>query len=98
MTLTPNIATDKQFDETLVTITIGSVSNGFVPTSTTVKKGKTVTWTNRDIVPHTVTGSAFDSGTLQPGQSYTRTFSATGSFDYACGIHPVMQGTINVVN
>lgn len=38
MTQTQTIALDKQFDETMVTITVGGVSTGFVPVSTTVKK------------------------------------------------------------
>lgn len=95
---TPNISIDKQFDESMVTITIGDKTNGFVPASTTIKAGKTVTWTNADIVPHTVTGNGFDSGTIEPGKTYTRTFNQAGSFDYKCSIHTVMQGTINVVN
>ncbi len=97
MTATPTIATDKQFDETMATITIGNVSNGFVPTTLTLKKGGTVTWTNADIVPHTVTGADFDSGSIAPGKTYTRTFNSVGSFDYKCSIHPVMQGTVNIV-
>lgn len=98
MTATPTIAIDKQFDETQATITIGNVSNGFVPTTLTIKKGATVTWTNSDIVTHNVSGAAFNSGDIAPGKTYTRTFSTVGSFDYKCTIHPVMQGTINVVN
>lgn len=97
MTLSPTIAADKQFDETMVTITVGNVSTGFVPVSTTIKKGSTVIWTNRDIYDHTVVGSSFGSGTLQPGMSYSRKFSSVGSFDYNCGIHASMRGTINVV-
>ncbi|MFH1078110.1 MAG: hypothetical protein V1745_02400 [Patescibacteria group bacterium] len=96
---TPNIAIDKQFDMTMVTITIGSATAGaFVPASTTVKVGSTVTWTNGDIVPHTVTGNAFDSGTIEKTKTYTRTFNTAGSYDYHDSIYPVMQGTINVVN
>jgi len=97
MTLTTTISQDKQFNETQVTITIGSVNNGFVPTTITIKNGVTVTWTNSDTMPHTVTGSGWGSGQIQPGQTYTRTFTSTGSFDYHCSNHPVMQGTINVV-
>ena len=97
MTQTTTISQDKQFDETHVTVTIGGVQNGFVPTTITVKVGATVTWTNADIMPHTVTGSAFDSGQLQYNQTYSRTFSTAGSYDYHCSNHPVMQGTINVV-
>ena len=98
MTQTQTIALDKQFDETMVTITVGGVSTGFVPVSTTVKKGSTVVWTNRDINDHTVVGGSIDSGTLRPGQTYSKTFTSTGSFDYHCGIHTGMNGTINVVN
>lgn len=97
MTGTTTISEDKQFDETKITVTIGTVNNGFVPSTMTVKAGTEITWTNADIVPHTVTGSGWASETLAPGQTYTHTFSTVGSFDYHCTIHPVMQGTVNVV-
>lgn len=98
MTLTANINQDKQLSETKITVSIGSINNGFVPGSTTVKRGTEVTWTNNDVTRHTVTGTGFDSGWLEPGASYTHRFNTVGSFDYRCSIHPVMQGTINVVN
>ncbi|MBP7134228.1 cupredoxin domain-containing protein [Patescibacteria group bacterium] len=98
MTQTASINQDKQFDETKITITIGSVNNSFVPTTTTVKRGTQVTWTNRDIMAHTVTGSGWQSGAIPPGQTYTRTFATAGSFDYHCDYHTVMQGTVQVVN
>ena len=98
MTLSPTISADKQFDETMVTITVGGVSTGFVPVSTTIKKGSTVVWTNRDINDHTVVGGSIDSGTLRPGNSYSKKFSSVGSFDYHCGIHTSMNGSINVVD
>jgi plastocyanin len=97
MTQTTTIGQDKQFDETKTTITIGSVSNGFVPTTVTVKAGTEITWTNSDLTAHTVTGNGWDSGQLQPGQTYKRVFSSVGSFDYHCMNHTVMQGTVNVV-
>jgi plastocyanin len=96
-TTTPTIAVDKQFDETLATISIGTVDQGMAPKSLTVKVGTRVTWVNRDITDHTVTGAAFDSGILAPDQQYTRTFTTVGSFDYHCSIHPAMMGTVNVV-
>ena len=98
MTGTPTISIDKQFDETMVTVTIGNVNNGFVPTTTTIKAGHTVTWTNADNVPHRIKGKDFDSGDIAPGKTYTRKFSTVGSYDYTCTFHPVMQGTINVVS
>ncbi len=97
MTLTTTISQDKQFDETKITITIGTASNGFVPTTVTVKKGTTVVWTNNDSQAHTVTGTGWGSGNLQYQGTYSHTFDTVGAFDYKCGIHPTMQGTVNVV-
>ncbi len=108
MTQTTTINQDKQLDETKVTVTIGTMNNGFVPTTTTVKRGTTITWTNSDIVDHTVqwvAGRASNGGslalpqgsaTIRPGQTYSYTFNTAGAFDYRCSIHTVMQGTINV--
>ena len=98
MTLTSTIAADKGFDRSKVTVTIGTVRAGFVPTTFTIKKGVEVTWTNRDTMEHSVRGNGWSSPVLQPGQSWSRVFNTVGSFDYTCGIHPVMQGTLNVVN
>lgn len=98
-TLTTTIAQDKQLDPEQVNITIGDMATiGFLPTTITVKKGSTITWTNNDTAPHTVTGNGWDSGQIDPGETYSRKFTAAGSFDYHCIIHPVMQGTVNVVN
>lgn len=97
MTQTTTIAQDKQFDETNITVTIGNVSNGFVPTTLTVKRGTRITWTNNDITTHTVSGSAFNSPDIAPNHTYVHTMDTVGSFDYHCNIHTVMQGTINVV-
>jgi plastocyanin len=98
-TLTATIAQDKQFDETSVTVSIGDMATvGFVPTTLTIKKGSQITWTNRDVTDHTVTGNGWTSGSLKAGESYTRRFDTAGSFDYHCDIHTVMQGTVNVVN
>jgi plastocyanin len=70
----------------------------FSPTSITVEPGTTVTWVNQGQAPHTAThtGGTFDSGTLQPGQSYSYTFNRAGTYAYYCQIHPNMTGTIVV--
>jgi plastocyanin len=73
----------------------------FDPPNITVAPGTTVTWTNNDSAPHTVTATdpagAFDSGTLQPGQSYSFTFTQPGTtYAYYCAIHPSMTGTVTV--
>ena len=58
-----------------------------------------MTWVNDDQAPHTATANdgAFDSGTLQPGQSFSFTFTQPGTtYAYYCAIHPSMTGTVTV--
>lgn len=63
-----------------------------------IGKGTTVTWTNNDGVPHTVTSDdgAFDSGPIAPGESYTFTFADPGVYAYHCQIHPSMTARVLV--
>jgi plastocyanin len=73
----------------------------FNPPNIVVPPGTTVTWVNADRAPHTVTATdpagAFDSGTLQPGQSFSFTFTQPGTtYAYYCAIHPSMTGTVTV--
>lgn len=70
----------------------------FDPASVSVAVGTTVTWTNIDTVPHTVTATdgSFNSGNLNPGDSFSFTFDGAGTFDYICNYHPNMTGTIIV--
>ena len=73
-------------------------SNSFSPNPIDVKVGDTVTWTNDHREGHTVTSttSEFNSGDIQPGQSFSHTFDKTGSFNYYCIIHPSMVGKVSV--
>ena len=79
---------------------LNTTSPGFSPTTIMVVIGvnNTVTWTNDDTGPHTVTGvnGGFDSGNLEPGQKYTHTFNSVGTFDIKCNYHNWMHGTIIV--
>jgi plastocyanin len=70
----------------------------FSPADLQVKIGDTVTFTNNDSVAHTVTSDTgtFDSGTIEPGKSYTKTFDTAGTFAYHCTIHPSMKAKIEV--
>ncbi len=64
----------------------------------TVKTGTTVTWTNADDIPHTVTSNtgAFKSKVLDSGDKFSFTFAKPGQFGYFCSLHPHMTGTIIV--
>ncbi|GAA3036986.1 plastocyanin [Streptomyces olivoverticillatus] len=71
----------------------------FAPSTLTISRGTTVTWTNDDSAPHTVTSSAsgpLHSSTLHRGDTYSYTFNSTGTFGYYCMIHPDMHGTVVV--
>ncbi len=82
---------------TAETAEIQIINNAFSPSELTISVGTTVKWTNADGVPHTVTSAGnFDSGTIQPGKSFSFTFSKAGSFDYSCSIHPQMKGKVIV--
>src|SRR5690348_6430534 len=74
----------------------------YSPDSVTVEKGNIIEWTNKDIVPHTVTsasdaGATFDSSIIaKNGGTYqldTSKLNAT-EYDYMCTIHPFMTGKI----
>lgn len=70
----------------------------FTPADITVTVGTTVTWTNKDNAAHDVTSnaSAFGSGSLSKGGSYSFTFNTAGTYPYICSIHPSMVGTVTV--
>ncbi len=72
----------------------------FAPAQVTVKPGATITWTNRDDMPHTVTDTAtpraFRSEALDTGDSFSFTFTQPGTYHYFCSLHPHMQGTVVV--
>jgi plastocyanin len=70
----------------------------YQPASLHVKAGTTVTWTNLDEEPHTVTSDAgaFRSGALDTHEAFAFTFRQRGTFRFLCSLHPSMSGTIIV--
>ena len=70
----------------------------FQPDVLKVEVGAKVTWTNDDTVAHTVTAdtNSFASGNLQPGGSFSFTFTRPGTYAYHCSIHPSMHGSVVV--
>jgi plastocyanin len=86
-------------DAPVATNTVSIQNFAFAPGTATVKAGTTVTWTNQDQDPHTVTsmnGGPLQSPPLTNGQSFRFTFTKPGRFDYLCTIHPFMTGTVVV--
>jgi plastocyanin len=74
----------------------------YEPKNITIKRGSTVTFTNKDSAPHTVTpqedAQFTDSGFLKQGQSKTIKFNFAGDQKYYCTIHPMMKGLVKVVD
>jgi plastocyanin len=70
----------------------------FAPHEVTVVTGTTVTWRNSDRTTHTATqdDDAFDSGFIRPGETFSTTFSKSGSYAYHCSIHKTMRGIVSV--
>ena len=70
----------------------------FRPTDLTVAVGTTVTWTNRDDIPHTVVSpdKVFKSKVLDTDEKFSVTFDTPGTFPYFCSIHPKMTGKVVV--
>ena len=75
----------------------------YIPSNIVVEKGKSVTWLNEDSSFHSVTSGfypepsgLFDSGHLDPYQSYTLSFDEYGVYDYFCTLHPWMKAQVIV--
>ena len=70
----------------------------FGPVDLAVSVGTTVTWTNRDDIPHTVvsTDKAFKSKVLDTDEKFSFTFTKAGTYPYFCSIHPKMTGKVVV--
>lgn len=78
------------------TYTVLITGSKFVPEKLKVNPGDKVTWTNEDIVPHTVTGKTFDSTSLDKRGAWTLVRSESGSVPYRCRFHPTMTGVLIV--
>jgi glucose/arabinose dehydrogenase/plastocyanin len=76
----------------------------YQPNPVEVNVGDTVTWTNDDSTPHTVTSGEngqpdgrFDSSIMAPQQTFEHTFTeGAGEYPYYCVLHPNMVGTVSV--
>jgi plastocyanin len=85
--------------QTAATAAVGIDNFTFNPQTVTVKAGTTVTWTNKDDIPHGIaaTNNAFKrSQALDTDDSFSFTFTTPGTYQYFCYIHPHMTGSIVV--
>ncbi len=73
----------------------------YSPDACQVAVGTTLTFVNRDLQPHTATSlegaaAAFDTGTLEQGETEQITFTQPGDYPYYCTVHPDMRASITV--
>jgi len=89
-------ASSQQTEATVVEVKIDNFSFG--PATITVSLGTTVTWTNRDDIPHTVVSDdkVFKSKVLDTDEKFSYTFAKAGTYPYFCSIHPKMAGKVIV--
>ena len=84
---------------------VASDIEGFKHQNLSISVGDTVTWTNQDNAPHTVShglspdvesSPEFQSGNFSKDGTFSHTFDAAGTFAYFCEVHPSMVGSITV--
>jgi plastocyanin len=73
--------------------------SGFTPNKVTIAFGDTVTWTNKDTGNHQVLADQMGfptSPVLAPNQTYSHTFTKSGSFGYRDALNTKRRGTVTV--
>jgi plastocyanin len=87
-----------------VTVLVGNGGFFFSPSSVTIHPGDTVQWswsssghTSTSGTPGSPNG-LWDSGFLNPGQTFSYTFNTAGSFPYFCTAHGQCCGMTGMVN
>jgi plastocyanin len=92
----PNVTANDQAAAANVAVNIDNFVFG--PQTITVPVGATVTWTNKDDIPHTSvsTEGVFKSKVLDTDEKFSYTFTRAGTYPYYCTIHPKMTGKVVV--
>lgn len=92
----PVLAATAARAQTTHTVTIKNFA--FSPAALTIAPGDTVTWVNEDNMRHSALdlNGAFDTGLISQGQSASIAFGGQGTFEYRCGPHRNMRGSITI--
>ncbi|HXH86890.1 MAG TPA: hypothetical protein VNI35_08670 [Nitrospira sp.] len=99
-------ASEAGFHPNSVSIILEGLAPYYVPQVAVVPVGSVVTWTNPTPSPHsirhdgclTVGPCAFDSGAVLPDGTFSIPMLPPGQYPYHCELHPVMRGTLVVVD
>jgi len=92
----PSVKANDQPSSASAEVKIDNFSFG--PETIKVSVGTTVTWTNRDDIPHTVvsTDGVFKSKVRDTDEKFSYTFTKAGTYPYFCSVHPKMTGKVVV--
>jgi plastocyanin len=92
----PNVTANDQPSAATAEVKIDNFIFG--PQTITVPVGATVTWRNKDDIPHTSvsTEGVFKSKVLDTDEAFSYTFTKAGTYPYYCTIHPKMTGKVVV--
>jgi plastocyanin len=79
------------------TVRVRMVDDAFRPRDLTIARGTRVRWVNAGQDRHSSTSNGrWDSGLLDPGETYRRIFRQAATISYFCTAHPAMRGTITI--
>ena len=100
MTIAPDMVTSGAEQNSAKIHVVEITGLAFVPESIEVSAGDTVTWVNRDIVPHTATSvdGSWDTGVLSQNASKNIVVTQDMTAAYVCRFHLNMTGTIALVH
>jgi len=80
--------------------TVVQKGRAFHPGEVTINRGESLTFTNDDEFIHQIYSNGdsfnFDTDEKNPGEFITETFTAPGTFEVRCHIHPKMKLVVHV--
>lgn len=80
--------------------TVVQKNRAFRPAEVSINRGESLTFTNNDEFIHQIyvqsPSFSFDSDEKNPGQNITESFTAAGTFEVRCHIHPKMKLVVRV--
>jgi plastocyanin len=96
LAVSPNVKASDQPSAAATEVKIDNFVFG--PQTVTVPVGSTVTWINKDDIPHTTvsTDGVFKSKVMDTDEKFSYTFTNAGTYPYYCTIHPKMTGKVVV--
>jgi plastocyanin len=96
MLLTPSQAKSEEAQSPSMEIKLDNFTFG--PATLMVSVNSTVTWVNKDDIPHVIASDdgLFKSKALDTDDKFSYTFTKAGTYAYYCSIHPKMQGKVVV--